>query len=61
MGVRIFLVASALAWLAWEFFLGPRAPSHEATLRALSYGALTGFLFPWIGFGLAALAAWAAP
>ncbi len=56
-GVRIFLIAGAGAWLAWEFFLGPRAPSHAATPRALAYAALTGFAFPWIGFALAALAA----
>lgn len=60
-GVRIFLIATAGAWLAWEFTLGPRAPSHETSPRALSYAALTGFAFPWIGFALAALAAWAAP
>jgi hypothetical protein len=60
-GVRIFLIASALAWFGWEFVLGPRAPSHSATPRALTYAALTGFAFPWVGFGLAALAAWARP
>ncbi len=60
-GVRIFLIASALAWFGWEFILGPRAPSHETTPRALTYAGATGFAFPWIGFGLAALAAWAAP
>lgn len=60
-GVRIFLIASALAWLSWEFILGPRAPTHSTTLRALGYAALTGFAFPWIGFLLAALAAYLAP
>lgn len=60
-GVRIFLVASALAWAGWEFFLGPRAPSHSKTPGALLYAGATGFAFPWAGFGLAALAAWAAP
>ncbi|MBY0564962.1 MAG: hypothetical protein K2P58_12345 [Hyphomonadaceae bacterium] len=60
-GVRIFLIAGALAWLGWEFILGPRAPSHAATPRALAYAALTGFAFPWIGFGLAALAAYLRP
>ena len=56
-GVRIFLIATAGAWLAWEFFLGPRAPSHKSDARALLYAGLTGFAFPWIGFLLAALAA----
>lgn len=56
-GVRVFLIASALAWLSWEFILGPRAPSHAGTPRALLYAGLTGFAFPWIGFLLAALAA----
>ncbi len=60
-GVRIFLIASAMAWLGWEFILGPRAPSHATTPKALFYAGLTGFAFPWIGFLLAALAAWARP
>jgi hypothetical protein len=60
-GVRLFLVATAAAWLAWEFLLGPRAPSHQTDKRALAYAFGAGFAFPWIGFGLAALAAWAAP
>jgi hypothetical protein len=50
-----------MAWLGWEFILGPRAPSHETTPKALLYAGLTGFAFPWIGFLLAALAAWARP
>ncbi len=60
-GMRIFLIAGAGAWLAWEFFLGPRAPSHASTPRALLYAGVTGFAFPWIGFALAALTAWAMP
>jgi hypothetical protein len=59
--LRLFLVASAGAWLAWEFFLGPRAPSHSNSLGALSYALATGFAFPWAGLSLTALAAWAAP
>jgi hypothetical protein len=60
-GMRIFLIASAIAWVAWEFFLGPRAPSESRTPGALVYGALTGLAFPWIGFLLATLAAWLRP
>jgi len=60
-GVYLFLIATAGAWLAWEFTLGSRAPSHRSDAAALSYGLLTGFAFPWIGFASAALAAWAAP
>ncbi len=60
-GLSLFLIATAGAWLAWEFALGPRAPSHRGDVNALRYGLLTGFAFPWIGFALAALAAWMAP
>lgn len=60
-GVRIFVIASALAWLGWEFMLGPRAPSHETSPRALLYAGAAGFAFPWIGFLLAALAAYLRP
>lgn len=60
-GVRIFLIAGAAAWLAWEFLLGPGAPSHRSDARALLYASLSGFAFPWIGFGLATLAAYLRP
>lgn len=59
--LRLFLVASGGAWLAWEYFLGPRAPSHRADTPALAYALITGFAFPWVGLGLTALAAWAMP
>lgn len=55
-GLYLFVIATAGAWLAWEFTLGPRAPSHRGDLAALAYGLITGFAFPWIGFALAALA-----
>jgi hypothetical protein len=50
-----------MAWLGWEFLLGPRAPSARSDWRALSYALLAGFAFPWLGVLLAALGAWARP
>lgn len=60
-GLGVFLIGTALAWVAWEFALGPRAPSHRKDAPAMAYGILSGFVLPWIGFGLAALAANFAP
>ncbi len=59
--LRLFLIASAGVWLAWEFLLGPRAPSHKSDFVSLAYALATGFTFPWAGLGLTALAAWGAP
>ncbi|MEZ6023821.1 MAG: hypothetical protein R3C16_10515 [Hyphomonadaceae bacterium] len=59
--LRIFLIVTAGAWVAWEYFLGRRAPSHSATPRALIYGFASGFAFPGVGFALSALAAFLRP
>jgi hypothetical protein len=55
--VGIFILGTAAAWIGWEFFLGPRAPSHRTDIPAMVYGITSGFVLPWAGFGLAALAA----
>ncbi|MBL8536958.1 MAG: hypothetical protein JNM59_06100 [Hyphomonadaceae bacterium] len=60
-GIRLFLIATAAAWLAWEFLLGPRAPSHKSDARSLLYGGAMGFAFPWVGFLAAAAAEWLRP
>lgn len=61
LGLGVFLIGTVGAWLGWEFLLGRRAPSHRRDAAALAYGLLSGAIFPWIGFGLAALAAWTRP
>jgi hypothetical protein len=60
-GLRIFLMVTVLAWIGWEMRFGRHAPSKRTDMGALSYGLFSGFAFPWIGFVLAALAAWAMP
>lgn len=54
---RGFALAALAAWVAWEFLLGPRAPSARSDARALSYALLSGFAFPWVGLALVALIA----
>ncbi len=61
LSLGLFVIGASAAWLAWEMLLGPHAPSARSDTAALSYGLLSGFAFPWIGLGLAALLAWAAP
>jgi|CXWL01.1.fsa_nt_gi hypothetical protein len=60
LSLGLFAFGAAGAWLAWEMLLGPRAPSARSDMAALSYGLLSGFAFPWVGLGLAALLAWVA-
>ena len=61
LGLGLFAVATLAAWIGWEFLLGKRAPSARSDWRALAYGVLSGFAFPWIGFLFAALAEWMRP
>jgi hypothetical protein len=60
-GLGLFAIGAAGAWIGWEFLFGKSAPSARSDIRALTYAFLTGFIFPWIGFALAALAALARP
>lgn len=52
LGIRLLLVATAAAWLIWEFALGQRAPSDATSFTALAYAFAVGFAFPWLGFAL---------
>jgi hypothetical protein len=52
LGLRIFLIATAAAWLCWELTLGPSAPLYRSDARALAYGGLSGFAIPWVGFAV---------
>ena len=61
LGLGLFLIGTGAAWVGWEFLFGRAAPSARSDTRALSYALATGFVFPWIGFALAALAALARP
>lgn len=61
LGLGLFVVGTAGAWIGWEFLFGKTAPSARSDAPALVYALASGVLFPWIGFAFAALAAWARP
>lgn len=56
-GLGLFFVGFLASWVAWEFAFGRRAPSTRRDARALAIGVGTGFIIPWGGFAIAALAA----
>lgn len=60
-GLPLYFLGWLGAWVAWEFVFGRHAPSERKDIPALSYGIASGFLLPWVGFALAALAALARP
>lgn len=60
-GLPLFFIGWVLSWFAWEYFFARSAPSERRDLKAMLYGIVTGFIVPWGGFLLAALAAMARP
>jgi len=55
-GIRLYVVGWLICWVAWEAYFGPRAPSHRSDAKAIWIGIATGFILPWGGFLLAAIA-----
>jgi len=60
-GLPLFFFGWLGAWVTWEFFFAKNAPSERKDVSALSYGIVSGFVLPWVGFVLAALVALARP
>jgi hypothetical protein len=56
-GLGLFFVGFLGSWAAWEYFFARRAPSERRDAPAMAIGIGTGFIIPWGGFLLAALAA----
>lgn len=54
LGLGLFLVGWAGAWVAGEFLIGKQLIG-KADTRAIALGVVSGIAFPWLGFALAAL------
>lgn len=54
LGIVLMLVGAVVAWVAWEAAVGMRL---AASLKrgASVVGFVSGFAFPWVGLGVAAL------
>lgn len=55
LGLAIFLVGWAAAWVLGEFLLASRIINKDDA-RAIAIAIASGIVFPWLGFALAALA-----
>jgi hypothetical protein len=55
LGLGLFIVGWAGAWVVGEFLLAPRMINKDDA-RAIFIAVASGIAFPWLGFALAALA-----
>ena len=56
LGLGVFILGWLVSWVALEFFYARHAPTERKDFLALGIGVGTGFVTPWGGFLLAALA-----
>ena len=53
LGLAVYVIGVAASWLAFEFTLGRREPSHLSDAKTLTRALAIGLLLPWFGFLLA--------
>jgi hypothetical protein len=53
LGLGVFAIGALATWLAFEFTLGPREPSHKTNVGTMVRAIAIGFALPWGGFLLA--------